>query len=65
MRLLEVSGITPTTGEVLPFRFAPDQANRIDYPSVVILLSPAEWQEVQAGRLALPDGWNLHSAQAL
>ncbi len=63
--LLEVSKMAPTTGEVLPFKFAPDRANHIDYPSVVILLSPEEWEQVQTGRLDLPPGWDIQAAQDL
>jgi hypothetical protein len=65
IRLLEVSRAAPTTGEVLPFRFAADAANGVDYPSVVILLSPEEWQRVEDGDLSLPAGWNLAEAANL
>ena len=57
--LLEVSASAPTSGEVLPFRFAPDPANGVPYPSVVILLSPDEWQMVEKGQLSLPHDWDL------
>ncbi|WP_437735824.1 hypothetical protein [Sorangium sp. So ce1335] len=60
IRLIEVSGSVGSAGpkEVLPFRFAerPDQG--IDYPSVVILLSPQEWEAVHRGELSLPRGWD-------
>jgi hypothetical protein len=65
IQLLEVSQAAPTTGEVLPFRFAADAANGVDYPSVVILLSPEEWQQVEHGDLNLPVGWNLAEAESL
>jgi hypothetical protein len=64
-RLLEVSDAAPTTGEVLPFRFPSDQANGIDYPSVVILLSPKEWLDIQAKKLPLPNGWDLPLSEDL
>ena len=35
--LLEVSGVTPTAGEVLPFRFGAAPAEGCPYPTVVIL----------------------------
>ena len=65
IHLLEVSAAAPTTGEVLPFGFAADPAHGVDYPSVVILLSPEEWQQVEHGDLSLPSGWNLADAENL
>jgi hypothetical protein len=62
IRLLEVSSEAPTTGEVLSFAFASDPASGVDYPSIVILLSPEEWQQVQRGKLSLPPGWDLSQA---
>jgi len=46
IRLVEVSEAAPTTNEVIPFRFGADPASGVDYPSVVILLSTQEWQDV-------------------
>ena len=65
IRLLEISDAAPTTDEVLPFRFGADRANGIGYPSVVVLLSPADWSAVRSGRLPLPAGWDLASARDL
>ena len=65
IHLLEVSTAAPTTGEVIPFRFAPYPATGVDYPSVVILLSQSEWKDVDQGTLPLPDGWNLEAARDL
>jgi hypothetical protein len=63
--LLEVSATAPTTGEIMPFRFGADAANGVEYPSIVILVSPHEWQDVQTGKLALPAGWDLATAEDL
>lgn len=63
--LLEISSTAPTTGEIMPFRFGADVANGVEYPSIVILVSPDEWQDVQAGKLRLPQGWDLSTAQDL
>jgi hypothetical protein len=59
VRLVEVSrSVSPTEGgKVLPFRFAPRPDLGVPYDSVVVLLSPGEWEEVRAGRLSLPSGW--------
>lgn len=57
VRLVEVSGSLESSGEVLPFRFQarPDQG--VPYPSVIVLLSPEEWDALRAGKLSLPPGW--------
>jgi hypothetical protein len=57
VRLVEISGSLGGSGEVLPFRFAPRDDLDIPYASVVVLLSPDDWQRVQNGELQLPDGW--------
>jgi hypothetical protein len=67
IRLVEISGSlgSASPGRVLPFRFneRPDQG--IDYPSVVILLSPQEWEAVQRGELPLPPGWDRDRLQRI
>jgi len=57
VRLLEISGSVGYTGELLPFKFGARPDKGIDYPSVVILLTPEELEDLREGRLALPDGW--------
>lgn len=57
VRLVEVSASVGNSGEVLPFRFGPDPALGIPFPSVVVLLSEEEWEQVRAGQLHLPPGW--------
>jgi hypothetical protein len=56
--LLEVSGSTPTTRELYPFAFDARPDLDILFPSVVLLLSQTEWDEVSCGQLALPPGWD-------
>lgn len=65
IRLVEVSGSAPTTGEPFPYRFEASPAAGVDYPSTVILLSPEEWESVERGDLALPAGWDLTRAEDL
>jgi hypothetical protein len=43
---------------VLPFRFEAQPKDGVPYPSVVVLLSPAEWAAVKKGDLKLPPGWD-------
>jgi hypothetical protein len=63
IRLIEVSSEAPTTGEILPFEFPEDRANGVVYSSIVVLLSPEEWDDVQNGALPLPTGWDLYQAR--
>jgi len=62
VRLVEVSGSVDSSGEVLPFRFASRPDLGVPYPSVVLLLGEDDWRRVEAGELALPDGWGKPEA---
>ncbi|MCB9727862.1 MAG: hypothetical protein H6746_05160 [Deltaproteobacteria bacterium] len=65
VRLLEISDAVGYTGEVLPFRFGARPDVGIDYPSVVILLTPQELDELRDGTLSLPDAWGDLDASRL
>ncbi len=65
IRLVEVSASAPRSGDVFPFRYEPRPDLNIDFPSVVVLLSPDEWLDVEAGRLQLPPGWDMRTRQPL
>lgn len=56
VRLIDVATDAPNSGEVLPFRFKADPPE-VPYPVRQILLHPDEWAAVQAGTLALPEGY--------
>lgn len=43
VRLIEVTDSVPATGEVLPFRFAPDPPD-IPFKSLVVLIHPQDWE---------------------
>jgi len=60
IRLLEVSAAAPTSGELYAFSFTARPDLGIPYPSVVLLLSDEEWEDVQRGNLQLPNGWTLN-----
>ena len=57
VRLVEIVEGSPSAGEVLPFRFAPDEARGVRYPVVIVELSPEEFDRVERGELPLPAGW--------
>jgi hypothetical protein len=61
VRLVEVSGSLGSRGEVLPFRFAPRNDLDVPYPSVIVLLSPEDWERLNRGELSLPEGWGKPS----
>jgi hypothetical protein len=65
IRLLEVSASAPWSGDVIPFPYDPRPDLGVFFPSVIILLNPREWQDVEAGRLPLPVGWDLRAREEL
>lgn len=56
VRLVEVSGSVGSTGAALPFRFAAREDLGVPCPSVLILLSPEEFEKL-GSELSLPDSW--------
>jgi len=58
IRLLEVSKSTTEDG-VHPIYFAADAAHGIDWPSVIVEVSPGEYADIQSGKLLLRDNWQL------
>lgn len=65
VRLLEVSGSAPRSGDVLPFSFDARPDLGVRFASTVILLSPGEMKDVLAGTLPLPAGWDLTKSEKL
>ena len=65
IRLLEVTRSAPTLGDPLPVGFVPRPDLGVPDATTVLLLSPDEWDAVQAGRLDLPAGWSLERLQPL
>lgn len=57
VKLLEVNPATSPSG-ILPIAFTADPP-RVPYPSVVVEVTEAEFEQINAGALRLPDGWRL------
>lgn len=57
IRLVEVVKDSPEADQVLPFRFAAAKERGIDFPVVIVELSPDEFARVEAGHWRLPQGW--------
>jgi hypothetical protein len=58
IKFLEVNAATIPTG-VMPLQFGPVPASGIHFPSVIIEVTPDEYQRVQSRELKLPSGWDL------
>ncbi len=52
IQMVEVSGSVGPSGEVVPFRFA--ERDDVPFPTVLVLLSPGEWEDVQNGAIDWP-----------
>ncbi|MCI0378944.1 MAG: hypothetical protein L0215_15155 [Gemmataceae bacterium] len=58
IKLLEVNRHTIPTG-IMPLHFGPAPAHGIHYPSIIIEVTPAEFQRIKRRELPLPNGWTL------
>jgi hypothetical protein len=56
IKLLEVNANTPETG-IMPLHFGPAPASGIPYASVIIEVSPNEFERIRSNELKLPEGW--------
>jgi hypothetical protein len=55
---LEVNADTVPTG-VVPLHFGPAPASGIPYPSVIVEVTPGEFDRIRARELPLPAGWEV------
>lgn len=58
VKLLEVNENTVATG-IVPVGFGPHAAGGIVYPSIIVEITPEEFERLREGQLLLPDGWVL------
>jgi hypothetical protein len=58
IKLLEVNEQTVPSG-IVPVGFAAHPASGLHYPSVVIEITPQEYEALEQGRLTLPHGWEV------
>jgi hypothetical protein len=58
IKLLEVNESTIPSG-ILPLRFGPLAAAGIHYPSVIVEITPEEYQKIRTEELKLPFDWNI------
>jgi hypothetical protein len=58
IKLLEVNADTVPSG-IMPLYFGPVPGSGIPYPSVIVEITPDEFQRLQVQELKLPDGWTI------
>ncbi|MCI0378526.1 MAG: hypothetical protein L0215_13035 [Gemmataceae bacterium] len=58
IKLLEVNRYTIPTG-IMPLSFGPAPAHGIHYPSIIVEVTPDEFQRIKRRELRLPNGWTL------
>ena len=58
IKLLEVNANTPETG-IMPLYFGPFPTSGIPYASVIIEVSPNEFEKIKSNELTLPEGWAI------
>jgi hypothetical protein len=56
--LLEVNSNTVPAG-IMPLHFSPVPSAGIHYPSVIMEVTPDEYEQIQKGDLKLPNDWTL------
>jgi hypothetical protein len=61
IKLLEVNEQTVPTG-IVPVGFAAHPPSGLHYPSVVIEVTPQEYEAIQQGQLSLPAGWEVRGS---
>lgn len=58
IKLLEVNQDTIAVG-IQPLGFSPVPEHGFPYPTVIIEVTPDEWEQIRIGELTLPHGWVL------
>lgn len=58
IKLLEVNENTVPSG-IMPIQFGPSPASGLTYPSIIVEVTPDEFQQIQDQRLPLPHGWQV------
>lgn len=59
IKLLEVNEDTIASG-IMPLNFDAAPAHGIEYPSVIVEVTPEELKQIQTKKLQLPAGWTLN-----
>lgn len=58
IKLLEVNENTVPSG-IMPIQFGPSPASGLHYSSIILEVTPDEFQKIQNQQLELPHGWTV------
>jgi hypothetical protein len=58
IKLLEVNEFTSPSG-ITPLQFGPAPASGIHFPSVIVEVTPDEYEKIKNCEMPLPNGWSL------
>jgi len=58
IKLLEVNADTVASG-IMPLHFGPAPASGIPYPSIIIEVTPEEFDKIHSNEMKLPEGWKI------
>ena len=56
--LLEINENTVPTG-IMPLEFRPAPESGFHYPSIIVEVTPEEFERIKTKELSLPDGWSM------
>lgn len=56
--LLEVNDFTISAG-IMPVEFGPDPRDGYHCSAIIVEITPEEFDQIQSGELALPQGWSV------
>lgn len=65
IRFLEVNRLISETTPVEPVDFGVEIGQSDAHTLYVLDVTPSQWDEIEAGRLPLPEGWSLSGSQEL
>lgn len=58
IKLLEINADTPPTG-IMPLHFGPVPGSGIHYPSIIVEVTPDEFEKIRVRTLKLPEDWTI------
>jgi len=58
IKLLEVNENTVPSG-IMPIQFGPSPASGVSYSSIIVEVTPEEFQKIQNHQMELPHGWTV------
>lgn len=58
IKLLEVNENTVPSG-IMPIQFGPSPASGLNFSSIIVEVTPDEFQKIQDRQLELPHGWKV------